>query len=160
MISTTNCYTVYVHTNTVNGKRYVGVTSCSLRMRFKKGGLGYRNNKSMWEDIQKHGWDNFTHEILATECSADTAYSMEADLICKYRSNNPKYGYNVYPGGYQVPSGKDNAMSKAVNCVKDGQLTKYGSIREASRATGESLYCIRKSIKTEEPTSKGFTFTL
>lgn len=156
MITSVPCYTVYKHRNAINGKMYVGVTSCSLVSRFKKGGIGYRNNKLMWEDIEKYGWDNFTHTTLASGLSADEAYEMEADLIRTLKLNNPKYGYNVYPGGYRVPSGKYNAMSKKVLCTKDGISTEYECMREASDKTGESMYHLRKSMKTGEATPKGY----
>ena len=159
MVSGTNCYTVYVHTNKVNGKVYVGATCCSLTARFKKGGIGYINNKEMWNDIQKYGWDNFKHSIVAVDLPADRAYEMEAELILKMKSNNPKYGYNAYPGGYQTPSGKDNAMSKCVIRWVGDNKVEYGSIREASRLSGISLHHVRKSIRTGKPAPDGSVFT-
>lgn len=160
MISGANCYKVYIHTNRVNGKVYVGTTCCSLTARFKKGGLGYRNNKSMWNDIQKYGWENFSHSVLAEGLCADDAYEMEAKLIAEMKSNNPKYGYNVYPGGYQTPSGKDNPTSKSVTCLVGNDTIEYGSIHEASRLSGVSLYHVRKSIQTGNPAPNGATFYL
>ena len=159
MVSGANCYTVYVHINKINGKAYVGATCCSLTARFKKGGLGYRNNKEMWNDIQKYGWDNFRHSVVASGLSADDAYEMEVELISKMKSNNPKYGYNVYPGGYQTPSGKDNVTSKQVVCWVGEDRIEYGSIREASRLSGVSLHHVRKSIQTGNPAPNGAVFT-
>lgn len=145
------CYIVYMHTNRINKKKYVGVTSCPPHVRFKKGGYGYINNREMWSDIQKYGWDNFEHTIVAVDLSPDAAYKMEAALIYEHKSNNPKYGYNVYPGGYEVPSGANNVMSKEIKCTYDGQVQVYGSIREASRKTGISVGRINRSRKTGAP---------
>jgi len=144
----TETYIVYMHTNMQNGKRYIGVTCLTPKARFKKGGLGYRGNKLMWADIEKFGWNAFSHRILAENLSADDAYTMEAELIVKHRANNPKYGYNVYAEGYKVPSGAGNAMSKTVYGKFQDEWVTYGSFREASRETGISLYKIRESVKT------------
>lgn len=114
----------------------------------------------MWADIEKYGWDSFDHEVVKRDLPPDEAYEVEIGLIAKYKSNNPKYGYNVYPGGYKVPSGAGNAMSKSVTCSKGGASVTYGSIRECSREIGESLYQIRKSIKTGSPTPGGYTLSL
>ena len=147
MKSDANTYTVYMHECTVNKKKYIGTTCLSPTARFKKGGTGYMGNKSMWKDIQQYGWDSFKHTVLYTGLKADTAYDLEVELIRKYHSNNPKYGYNIFPGGYKVPSGEDNPMSKSVFCCTQHGDIEYGSILEASRETGVSPHCIRKSIR-------------
>ena len=91
-------YTVYVH-ETPDGKRYVGCTKQNPRNRFLKEGKGYNRNESFWKAIIFFGWDNIKHIIVASELSATEASSLERELISKYKSNNPNYGYNKTFGG-------------------------------------------------------------
>ena len=88
---------VYVHTCTVNGKRYVGVTGKNPESRWLKGN-GYRTNKHFYSAILKHGWDNFEHEVFEVD-SKEEMYRKEVELISFYHSNDPRYGYNTSVGG-------------------------------------------------------------
>lgn len=91
-------YYVYVHTNKVNGKRYVGVTSMKPEDRWKNGN-GYPHNQYFTRAIKKYGWnEGFTHEIVAEDLSLEAAYQMEKDLIAQYDCINPN-GYNATSGG-------------------------------------------------------------
>ena len=86
-------YLIYKHTNNINGKVYIGQTKhTNPNLRWQNGN-GYKN-QYFYEDIQKYGWDNFTHEILEqglTECEAD---EKERLWIQYFHSDNPQYGYN------------------------------------------------------------------
>ena len=89
---------VYVHTCTVNGKRYVGCTTrVKPELRWAEG-KGYQNNDHFYRAILKHGWDNFQHEVFEVD-SAEEMYRKEVELISFYHSNDPEYGYNNSVGG-------------------------------------------------------------
>ena len=60
---------------------------------------GYKNSLHFYSAIQKYGWQNFKHEILYTNLSLEKANIIEQELIQKYQSTNPKFGYNSTPGG-------------------------------------------------------------
>lgn len=90
-------FTVYKHTSP-SGKVYVGITSQRVEKRWNSG-YGYQCNDHFWKAIQKYGWKNFKHEIIAVELSKEDAFIMEAKLISEYKSNNPNYGYNLSSGG-------------------------------------------------------------
>lgn len=90
-------YIVYIH-KTPNNKYYVGITKQSVENRWKNS-LGYRTQTVFYRAIQKYGWGNIEHIIVATNLTHDEACAMEVDLIAKYKSNNPKYGYNRTSGG-------------------------------------------------------------
>lgn len=93
-----NIYSVYVHTNKIDGRKYVGITRRKPHERWHKDGSGYYENKPFWADIQLLGWnDGFTHEIVATGLTSYEAAKMEIDLIQKYDSF--KNGYNRSLGG-------------------------------------------------------------
>lgn len=92
-----NSWTVYVHVNKVNGKRYVGITSLCANNRWRNGD-GYKR-QVFGRAIVKYGWDNFEHVILATELTADAANELEKILISEWKTQDPLYGYNVVDGG-------------------------------------------------------------
>lgn len=91
-------FTLYVHI-TPNNKKYFGITKTTVQNRWGINGSGYSNQKLFWRAIQKYGWDNIEHIILAENLSKEWACQLERDLIWKYQSNNSKYGYNIAIGG-------------------------------------------------------------
>lgn len=91
-------YTVYVHINRVNGKRYVGITSTSVERRWKNG-YGYSRDLPIGRAIEKYGWDSFEHVILFTDKSEQEAKEIEKSLIHKWNTQNDLYGYNICAGG-------------------------------------------------------------
>lgn len=100
-------YTVYVHTNKRNGKKYVGITSKKPEQRWDSG-YGYYLNKPFYHAIKKYGWnDGFIHDIIADGLTAERAAELERELIAQYDSNNPQHGYNRTGGGF----GYDGVLS-------------------------------------------------
>lgn len=71
-------YKVYIHIFP-NGKKYVGV--CQFCKDRWNSGLGYCDNKEMYDDIQKYGWENIEHKILFETTSSIDAYKIESMLI-------------------------------------------------------------------------------
>lgn len=92
-------YSIYKHTNKLDGKCYIGQTKCEDLTRRWTGGNGYKECKHFNSAIKKYGWSNFTHEILETGLSEQEANDRERFYIALYRSNDPKYGYNIRSGG-------------------------------------------------------------
>lgn len=90
-------YKVYKHIFP-NGKVYVGITSQPLNCRWRSG-KGYKNNPYMTRAIEKYGWDNVHHFVLKGDFIKDEANAKEKELIQKYCSNNPLFGYNITSGG-------------------------------------------------------------
>lgn len=91
-------YCVYVHTNKINGKKYVGQT-CQKPEKRWNGGKGYKDNVYFSNAIQKYSWDNFEHEIIASNLTKEEADNFERILIKKLSSTNPSRGYNLQDGG-------------------------------------------------------------
>lgn len=95
-------YCIYVHTNKINGKMYVGQTiKGNYPHRRWDNGNGYQNCTYFYRAIQKHGWDNFEHEVVANNLTAQEADNFEILLIDKLDTTNPDKGYNISPGGVQ-----------------------------------------------------------
>ena len=91
-------YTVYAHVNKTNGKVYVGITSNDVEVRWKRG-AGY-HGQHFKRAIQKHGWENFDHIIIADGLDEYVACEMEKTLIKVFDLTNPNKGYNEALGGF------------------------------------------------------------
>lgn len=91
-------WSVYIHTCLINQKSYVGITSKKPEYRWGSNGDGYKR-QSFYNAIQKYGWDNFEHKIVASNLSEKEAKEMEIYLIDKLQSHIHKNGYNVTLGG-------------------------------------------------------------
>lgn len=94
---------VYIHTNKVNNKKYIGITSRDVYKRWGKNGYCYKPRCStttrFWSAIQCYGWDRFNHEILYENLTEKEAKDKEIELIDQYNTMNKKYGYNMTEGG-------------------------------------------------------------
>lgn len=93
-----NRCSVYIHTNNVNGKVYIGITSRDPFVRWANG-HGYKHSGRFDKAIKKYGWDSFKHEVVISGISQEDAYAWEKALIAMYDSTNRKKGYNVSEGG-------------------------------------------------------------
>lgn len=91
-------YTVYMHENKINGKRYIGITSRDVSERWKNG-YGYSERLPIGRAFRKYGWDNFHHIIFCENLSESEAKKMEIDLIKMFRTCDRQYGYNICTGG-------------------------------------------------------------
>ena len=108
---TNNKWCVYKHTNLNNGKIYIGKTCRKPEYRWNLG-KGYIAQPYFWNAIKKYGWENFSHEIIKTDLSADEATTLEKELICYHDSMNPEKGYNQTAGGEGMLGWKHTAESK------------------------------------------------
>lgn len=91
-------FCVYAHKSPSN-KFYFGITSLKLNDRWHSNGNGYKNQQLFYRAIQKYGWNNFEHIIIAKNLTQEQAHQMEKDLIFMFNSTNPVYGYNITQGG-------------------------------------------------------------
>lgn len=89
-------FCVYCHTNKINGKKYVGLSSNPKR-RWSNG-KGYAT-QYFGVIIEYYGWDNFTHDILESGLTLEQAQEREIYYIALYHSNDFEYGYNCSEGG-------------------------------------------------------------
>lgn len=92
-------WTVYMHKNKINGKRYVGITGREPKTRWGQNGKNYKRQLYFWNAIKKYGWNNFEHIILRSNLSEEEANFLERWLIKKYKLKDRNYGYNVVDGG-------------------------------------------------------------
>lgn len=103
-----NKWTVYVHIvpKELSGynwnKYYVGITSRDPKRRWGYNGNGYKNNNYFHKAINKYGWDNINHEIIASKLTKDEACNLEITLIKVLESNDNIHGYNITNGGQGI----------------------------------------------------------
>lgn len=74
-------WSVYIHI-TPSNKYYVGITSKEPCERWRNG-FGYYSQKYFYNAIQKYGWDNIYHEIVASNLTKEEANNFEKLLIQK-----------------------------------------------------------------------------
>ena len=149
-------YIVYKHTSP-SGKVYIGQTCQSCTKRFGNKGAGYDKSPHFYAAIQKYGWDNIKHEVMAKDLTKAEANWVEKYLIRYYNSDNKEHGYNMTIGGDNNFEGKPSwnkgrawtaeerkklsdvslnryDISKQVLCVETGVV--YPSAAEAGRVLG------------------------
>lgn len=98
-------YTVYMHINKVNNKRYIGITKQKPEIRWGNGSH-YKSSPHFYSSIQKYGWDGFEHIILFTCLSEEDAKIKEIELIKLYNTTENNFGYNCTKGGDGVTGNK------------------------------------------------------
>lgn len=150
-MSATCNWSVYVLT-LPNGKKYIGTTRKKPKQRWNYG-YGYEQNKPFFADIQKYGWHSIKKEVVGTGLTQSDAHALERELIEKYKSTDPEYGYNRAAGGIGTTGFFPNEESRAKmaqshmgnksHCIPVCQFDDAGvlvavfpSAREASVITG------------------------
>lgn len=115
-------YLVYKHTNKINNKVYIGITSRTAQERWGHNGNNYSTSPHFFSAIHKYGWDNFEHEILFEELTKEEACSKEKELIKEYKANDRRFGYNQTDGGECFTLNEDTRrkMSLAMMGNKNG----------------------------------------
>ena len=115
-------YCVYCHTNKIDGKRYVGITSQKPEKRWGNG-CNYSDSPYFYNAIKKYGWEEFSHEILFTGLSKKEAQEKERELIAKWELNDRSYGYNIQKGGEGVDAISDETRRKMSEIRKGKKLS-------------------------------------
>jgi group I intron endonuclease len=95
-------YDVYLITNSVNGKKYVGVTSRGYLFRFNEHIKASRNcpKTMLHHAIRKHGEKNFTIKLLESNVSDLCVWDREQYYIKFYNTFfKNRRGYNMTLGG-------------------------------------------------------------
>ena len=90
-------YYLYLHINTINNKKYCGITKNPKR-RFRGNGVDYKGTP-FYEAIKKYGWNNFEHIIIKTVETLEEAEQLEIEYIAKYNLTDSNNGYNIQKGG-------------------------------------------------------------
>jgi len=142
---------VYMHTNKINNKKYIGISKNPIQ---RWGTKGHRYKKQNFgRAISKYGWDNFTHDILFSGLTEDEALNKEKELIMQYNTYNSKFGYNITKGG-DLSGGCVSNQKKVYQYSLDGKyIACYDSIALAESIYGKGISCC---INNRSKTSNGY----
>ena len=91
-------YCVYVHTNRMNGKKYVGMSN-NLERRWGREGIAYKSSPRFYCSIQHHGWEVFESEVIYDKLTYEEACELEIETIAKLNTTDGEIGYNISHGG-------------------------------------------------------------
>lgn len=92
-------FTVYLITNLINGKMYVGQTRKTALQRFQEHCWVGAKKDYFHFAIEKHGKENFVVDILGTYETSDQVNLAECTWILLLRTWDRKIGYNSTFGG-------------------------------------------------------------
>lgn len=93
---------IYVITNKINGKRYIG-QSIDIIRRWRAHRTSYwTSDLYLYRAMRKYGLESFIFEVLQ-ECEKEELNTLEKYWINFYQSDNPAFGYNLTAGGDSAP---------------------------------------------------------
>lgn len=133
-------YCLYKHTSP-SGKSYIGITcNYTARCQSHQRDPGCR---AFYNAIQKYGWDNFTHTILAEDMTDDEAWEMEVWAIQHYASRYPT-GYNIKPGGQGcITDASRNKLSQSLS----GRILDDDHINKIAASCADREHTLEMKIK-------------
>ena len=147
---------IYLITNTINKKVYVGQTKLSIEERFKEHKQPSKKT-AICNAIQKYGAENFTIELLE-ECEIDMLDKKETHYIKKY--NSYKEGYNnTIGGGSQYISHTPEVKKKLSEAAKGKMVGDKNPAKrpEVRKKISEAAKRRVESGKWVSPTTGGHT---
>lgn len=134
---------VYLITNKINGKKYVGITTKTkgFNGRYNANGIGvervynYLNNLSktysphnehLLRSITKYGTDNFeVNEEFDCALSKEELLKKERYWIEHFKSNDYTKGYNNTNGGEGLDGGCQNIISKIKRRITNANIINH-----------------------------------
>ena len=134
---------IYIITNDINDKVYIGQTTRSVSGRWSQ----HKNHvkrkifdSPLYSDMYKYGIDKFHIQTLRKYIKKNfdelksTLNIREIYYISKYKSNNIIYGYNVAPGGNEI---SDKQKIKTYCFTSDGVfIQEFASRADAGNYIG------------------------
>lgn len=129
---------VYVITNNINNKKYIGITSKSLNYRFSTHKANAKRNLkcALHHAIRKYGIENFSIELIKEykNISLKELWGYEKDHIQEYNT------FILYNNGYNMTLGGDSAtLLKEVQLKMGRSLENKKSPMHGKTHTQESI---------------------
>lgn len=130
-----------------DGRLYIGQTRTSLERRAGSNGIGYKGCSRFYEAIKIFGWNNFKCIVIMENLSEEMCNILEIELIKKFNTTDPKYGFNISSGGkldcLNKPVYQYNLSGEFIRGYKStsSAVSIYGNgIYEAASGTFKSSY--------------------
>jgi len=145
---------IYMHTNTVTGKSYIGQTIKGWYIRWKahcNDAYAYRSKSHFHAAIRKYGEDVWEHSVLVDDVLTELLDEYEINLIEKYDTFNNGYNHNIGGGsnrGYRHTEEQKAKISKA----HKGKKKKKESVdKQRKKLLGRKMpeYQIKKLIEAQ-----------
>lgn len=126
---------IYIYTNKINDKRYVGQSKNIQRRISDHYNRAFNENSNEYNSIfhkaiRKYGLNNFSVEII--ECNIEDLNKKETDLIEKYNSTFPN-GYNIQLGGKYTSTPQKLSFKEIEEITKLLKNTELGNIEIANK---------------------------
>ena len=135
---TVGTWHIYIITNMVNGKKYVGLTN-SLSKRWNKHKNAKGSAPALHSAIKKYGIENFDFVHYASAFGPDAAKTIEIAVITEYNTQVPN-GYNLTAGGdgtLEPSSGLRKKMSDSHKGKVQSEETKLKRSESLKKAYAE-----------------------
>jgi group I intron endonuclease len=152
---------IYVFTNKINGKKYVGQT-INVNERYKQHFKDAKHDNLLFHNaLEKYVEEGFLFEVIEEDIPLDIVSEREKYWISELNSKKPN-GYNLTDGGEGTFGYKHTEESKKkMSSTKKGVFTHFQSeetrkkISEANKGNKPSEYCVQrvKEAKTGVPLS-------
>lgn len=127
-------------------KYYVGITSRKPTERWGSNGIRYKT-QLFYRAIEKYGWNNIRHEIIAEHLTHDEACQLEIKLIAELKSNDAKYGYNYTSGGEGTVGLTGEKNSHWGKKLTDEHKKRLSDIHKGKKLSKEHVEKTRKALK-------------
>lgn len=132
---------VYMITNLINGKVYVGqTTKADVMLRFNEH-CTEKRNRHVSKAIQKYGKENFKVEIVSEAHSQEELNQLESNFVVKFDSMFPN-GYNHRAGGNQNGICSEELRRK----ISEAKLGKPNLKRRGENRSQEQRSQISRSL--------------
>ena len=150
-------YSLYMHINKINNKKYIGITKQDPERRWGTDGSHYRESPHLYSAILKHGWDNFDHVVLNSGMTRSDACLLEKHYISRFQTQDRRFGYNIFEGGTapSLPQETREKISRRLmgnkHCL--GRVTSEETKRKISEAQKGRPFTEDRKQKLRKPKS-------
>ena len=146
---------IYKAENNINQKVYIGKTIRNLSYRKRNHIYSARTGSSKYfhRSLMKYGIHNFTWATLIISEDEKFLFQKEIEFISLYKSNNPKFGYNLTTGGEGVSGAP--AWNKGLTKYTDKRILQISRYLENQVKTEESIQKQKQSLAKYYETHKG-----
>lgn len=119
---------IYLTTNLINGKKYIGAHRA---VRFDESYKG--SGKLLWKAIDKYGWDNFKTEIIEWCSAKEELFKREKEIIAELKCVESNDYYNIADGGNGGCVYKNldiDSYNKVIKKISDSKKNRKLTLKE------------------------------